>query len=226
MATVPRKIRLNLENTTNRTGNGVYVTWSGDEFDEPIVVDVLDGYDQLIASLEERTALIREDSLGSLTNNLAEFVNGQANFKSLIARHTPGENMSATITASISTLFSPTDLIPVVIVFRECDNFQYLNGQICVNCPPGKYASPPDCKVRASQIPVIGRVRTQDCPQGSTCDGTENSLSSIRIKRGFYRTTVDSEDVYRCFNKAACVGGEAVGSGLCRNGHAGLPSAP
>ena len=57
------------------------------------------------------------------------------------------------------------------------------------------------------------------CPDGAECSSKGSDLSTLEIKKGFFRTSPTSKEVYACANKMACPGGNQTGDGLCGVGY-------
>ena len=81
----------------------------------------------------------------------------------------------------------------------------------CVACALGSYST--------------DGVRCERCPLGALCEGSGATLSALRLRRGFYRSTNRSIDVRRCPDAAAnCTSPECDG-GLM-SGCLGEPTQP
>ena len=85
-----------------------------------------------------------------------------------------------------------------------------------------------DCKCDADYYnadDASGGVRCERCPLGALCEGSGATLSALRLRRGFYRSTNRSIDVRRCPDAAAnCTSPECDG-GLM-SGCLGEPTQP
>ena len=92
------------------------------------------------------------------------------------------------------------------VSFRKCIAGEQIETTACTLCPDGKYllAAATSCK---------------SCPTGATCSGG----SSMVVKNGYWRSSIDSEVVYSCEYSAACIGGSSDDQlGSCATGYAGV----
>lgn len=85
-----------------------------------------------------------------------------------------------------------------------------IKGEDKCECPKGFI--PEDFKNPAN-------IKCRKCPNGAEkCLGG----NQIVVSKGFFRTDVNSGEIYECFNKEEnCVGGTEVGDNLCKEGHIG-----
>ena len=85
-----------------------------------------------------------------------------------------------------------------------------------------------DCKCDADYYnadDASGGVRCERCPLGALCEGSGATLSALRLRRGFYRSTNRSIDVRRCPDAAANCTSTKCDGGLM-SGCLGEPTQP
>ncbi|GMI28688.1 hypothetical protein TrRE_jg7744, partial [Triparma retinervis] len=66
------------------------------------------------------------------------------------------------------------------------------------------------CPAKSFYNPTIGKdgeCTSCDTLRGVDCSMPGQSLESLRIKEGFWRTSASSTTIYRCYKPEACVGG-------------------
>lgn len=179
---------------------------SGEAITDPIVVELLDHYGQRTSSINDAATLLSlEEEVASQANDIAVFVGGVASFDHLSITHTPG----ASLNASISVLLDYDISLDYAFSIRVCADNEFFENDRCVTCPAGRYLKE-------------GTATCFDCPKGVDCSDAGSSLTTLDVKKGYYRAAPTAETVYGCVAGRACRGGVVAGGASCAKGHEGI----
>lgn len=144
-------------------------------------------------------------------------VNGIATFSDITLISKPGATKINYIVSSSNidetklsesfglTLSNTTQTLTVN--FRECVKGEEQKNDMCTTCPTGKYSL------------VAGASDCSICPKHATCLGGD----VIWVDEGYWRSSLDSDDIHECLNTDACLKYEGTPAGVpynCRKGYA------
>lgn len=202
VGTPARSLQLQYGNMT------IYSVPSGELPTRPLRVAVLDAYDQVATrGADNSYARIHKQSGNStIQDGFAPFVEGIAEFRTMVVVHVPGSVFNATVDSPLESL-ADDHAVTTAIHVRSCISGEKLadDGRSCDKCQRGEYAWNGDC------------VR---CTAGMICENVGSDLTKISIESGYWRAALDSAEVIECPDADSnCAGG--VGTGICENNWSG-----
>lgn len=188
-----------------------YHATSGELADQPMRVAIFDAYGQVVCRGADdsyaRIASVQGDQgTAEIQDGFAPFVDGVAEFRTLIVKDAPGSRIAAQVDSPLESLGHDTSL-EMVIRVRACGSGETLapDGRSCLTCQSYEYEKDGECI---------------ECTDGMACDTPGTTLSQVVIEKNYWRAAVDSEEVLRCPETASnCKGGP--GTGACDNKFSG-----
>lgn len=195
---------------SNASGRSIEIA-SDEAVDPYMIFAIYDRHFQLVKSIEGAAAVLTAVTPGTvIINNVAEFVLGQAVFRDLRIVNTPGTRVQAKLTSDIVTL--DTNTIALEFVLRNCSSNEVELDSACTTCDVGEYI------VTAGD----GQRTCRDCPRGVTCSDRGQVLEELQRKAGWWRATLTSRKLYRCYVDGACPRDTTAGDDSCKRGHEGV----
>ena len=190
----------------------------GKKFTDIIQVYIYDTYGQVVKTENSITATLlandTEDSIIAISG-LPTFKaqNGELSITDFILSGKPGSSGYLKLKSDNSMnsnarndLSEYSDTIYFKINLRNCTNGEQIQATACIDCIPGRYT------LKASENCV-------DCPSGAFCTGGEK----IVVKKGYWRSSLESDIVYACEVFDACLKGtDANELGNCSTGYSGI----
>ena len=86
---------------------------------------------------------------------------------------------------------------------------------MCDGCPPWDVCD--SCNVREGNIDPQCSITLEHTTSGKP----GSTLNTLSVDKGYWRTTVDSDNILPCYNTAACLGGQTGSENFCSDGYKG-----
>lgn len=176
-----------------------------DEYNQLVVTDSFTNIEVSVypSNCLDKTAYITGTQIVSTQRGLA-------NFSNINAYCAPGYSLYLKFAGTRSGIVSTL----ITLNFRPCVRGEYYSGQECIPCESGTYSLSDETTdlSNMNQISVC-----HPCPQHvRSCHG-----STLVLEKGYWRISLDSDEIQSCPTESACLGGESAGDDSCDIGYEG-----
>ena len=166
-------------------------------------------YGQIARSVNNElvyAAVADEASGGQATNSIGIIYEGTCQLHDLVVAAPLGSQLDLALSSPMSSLTENSDTVKIHIA-ETCPRGKYLTvSGVCEQCAANKYL-----------LNFEETAECQTCPDGAVCiDG------QLTTKKDWWRTNLDSDQIWPCPLAEACSAGSSNSSDICTEGYTGV----
>ena len=205
------------------SGVGFYHIEDYDEHAPPVVVQLVDYYNQTVVTdsfsyIDVSTVsgdYTCAQSAGHVSGGvLMVLESGVANFTTLDLTCAAGYNMTLVFSLENGNVAQDVESTKIDISFRKCVRGEFYQDYACIPCPIGTYGF--------YESDDISELKQSDICQRCPDEATVCYADVIELDKGYWRARDVSDYILECpMSEASCIGGRFTSDSSCNAGYLG-----